>query len=118
MRNPSLTLSCPSETDGARRKKQSCAAVHPMIAAMRFTLRLRDGVNNERIALPRHIGCGFRRLLLSGSSGFRVAHRGGSEAAEREWNEDMILNKPSAKSASLWCILVHSKAGRTFLKKA
>jgi hypothetical protein len=67
-----------------------------------LTLRLRDGVNNERIVLPRRIDCGFRRLLLSGSSGFRVAHRGGAEYAEKKSNEDIILNKPSANSASLW----------------
>src|SRR5205823_1105350 len=64
MRSPSLTLSCPRETDGAKRKKQSGAAIHPMAAGMRFTLRLRDSVNNERINLPRHIGSrrGFEML--------------------------------------------------------
>jgi len=65
MRSPSLTLSCPRETDGAKRKKQSGAAIHPMTAGMRFTLRRRDGVNNERINLPRHIGCGFHLLVAS-----------------------------------------------------
>jgi len=37
-----------------------------------------------------------------GTSGFRVANRGGAEYAEGKSNGDIILNKPFANSASLW----------------
>ena len=38
----------------------------------------------------------------NGPSGLRVATHGSAEYAERKLNEEIILNKPSANSASLW----------------